>query len=277
MVHLDGGSFLMGSDSAETFPSDGEGPVRTITLSPLYVASTAVTNEQFAEFVHARRYVTDAERIGSSFVFHAHSIEKNLPSPLGTPWWVEVVGASWAQPEGLGSSIAARPDFPVVHVSWNDALAYCHWAGVRLPTEAEWEYAARGGLVQKSFPWGDQLTPNGQHMCNIWQGTFPHADFGEDGFTAVAPADSYKPNRFGLFNMVGNTWEWCADFFDKTWHIGAHAFDPAGAPSGLHRVLKGGSFLCHESYCNRYRVSARTGNTQDTSSAHIGFRVVRDV
>lgn len=267
----------MGSDSPDTFPSDGEGPVRKVTISSLYFSSRPVTNEEFAIFVRKTNYKTEAESFGWSFVFRNHSSEKDSPYPPGTPWWLKIDGASWAHPEGRDSSIANRQRYPVVHVSWNDAIAYCQWAGVRLPTEAEWEYAARGGLAQKRFPWGDELCPNGRHMCNVWQGKFPECDLAEDGFTNVAPVDSFEPNGFGLYNMVGNTWEWCGDHFDATWHVGAHPVDPVGPPQGMHRVLKGGSFLCHESYCNRYRVSARTGNAPDTSSAHIGFRVVRDI
>jgi formylglycine-generating enzyme len=278
MVRLDDARFHMGSESPEAFPTDGEGPVRLVALSAFYVSKFAVTNQQFAEFVRATEHRTEAERFGWSFVFRNH-----VPEPLhgsampGTPWWVRVDGADWAHPEGPDSSVDARQDHPVVQVSWNDALAYCAWAGYRLPTEAEWEYAARGGLDQKTYPWGDELTPGGRHMCNIWQGVFPDADLGEDGFTTVAPVDAFQPNGFGLFNAVGNTWEWCADYFDPLWHIPATRNDPAGPPSGTTRVTKGGSYLCHESYCRRYRNAARIGTAPDTSTGHIGFRAARDV
>ncbi|HVN04430.1 MAG TPA: formylglycine-generating enzyme family protein [Bryobacteraceae bacterium] len=274
MARLEG-RFRMGSDDPEAFPGDGEGPVRQVTLSPFYISKYAVTNEQFAAFVRASGYRTEAERLGWSFVFRNH-----VPKPArgaampGPAWWVRGDGADWPHPQGPGSS--AGPHRPVVHVSWNDAAAYCAWAGYRLPTEAEWEFAARGGLDQKTYPWGDELMPDGRHMCNIWQGTFPDIDLGEDGFTNLAPVDSFAPNGFGLFNAVGNTWEWCADYFDARWHVEATRTDPVGPPAGRERVIKGGSYLCHDSYCRRYRNAARAGTEPDTSTGHIGFRVVRD-
>jgi formylglycine-generating enzyme len=278
MVRVDAGRFLMGSESAEAFPDDGEGPVRPVTLSAFYISKFAVTNEQFGEFVRRTGYRTEAERSGWSFVFrnHVRGDLRGLAVP-GTPWWVRVEHADWAQPEGRDSSIGGRPHHPVVHVSWNDAQAYCTWAGYRLPTEAEWECAARGGLEQKTYPWGDELTPAGRHMCDIWQGTFPDVDLGEDGFTSVAPAGSFAPNGFGLFNAIGNTWEWCADYFDAHWHVEATHVDPQGPPSGQTRVMKGGSYLCHESYCRRYRNAARTGTPPDAATGHAGFRVARDI
>jgi formylglycine-generating enzyme required for sulfatase activity len=277
MVRLEGGPFRMGSESPESFPTDGEGPVRQVTLSVFCIAKYAVTNEQFAGFAQKAGYCTEAERFGWSFVFRNH-----VPGPLrgpampGAGWWVRVDGADWAHPEGPDSSVRGRPDHPAVHVSWNDALAYCAWAGYRLPTEAEWEYAVRGALDGRIYPWGDELTPAGRHRCNIWQGTFPDLDLGEDGYTNTAPVDSFEPNGFGLFNAVGNTWEWCADYFDPLWHVEAVRTDPVGPPAGTTRVMKGGSYLCHESYCRRYRSAARTGTAPDTSTGHIGFRVARD-
>ncbi len=278
MVRLDGGTFRMGSDDPEAFPFDGEGPVREVTLSPFYISEFAVTNEQFAQFVRHAGYRTEAERLGWSFVFRNHAPEPlRGPAMPGAPWWVRVDGADWSHPEGPDTSAAARPHHPAVHVSWNDAQAFCAWAGYRLPTEAEWEFAARGGLDQRTYPWGNELTPAGHHMCNIWQGVFPDADLSEDGFTTTAPVDSFPPNGFGLFNAVGNAWEWCADFFDPGWHIQATRTDPTGPPSGVTKVMKGGSYLCHESYCRRYRNAARTFAALDTSTGHIGFRVARDL
>ncbi|MGA2137055.1 MAG: formylglycine-generating enzyme family protein [Bryobacteraceae bacterium] len=278
MLRLEGGAFYMGNESPAPFPADGEGPARRVTLSPFYISKFAVTNERFAEFVRESGYRTEAERLGWSFVFRNH-VPKGDPGPAmpETPWWLAIHGADWSHPEGSSSSVDARPYHPVVHVSWNDAAAFCAWAGYRLPTEAEWEFAARGGLEQKVYPWGDELRPNGRHCCNIWQGTFPDLDLGEDGFTNVAPVNAFGPNGFGVYNAVGNVWEWCAEYFDPAWHVEATRLDPIGPPTGETRVMKGGSYLCHESYCWRYRNSARTGNPADSSTGHIGFRVVRDL
>jgi formylglycine-generating enzyme required for sulfatase activity len=165
----------------------------------------------------------------------------------------------------------------VVHVSHRDALAYCAWAGGRLPTEAEWEFAARGGLVQARYPWGSELTPGGRHMCNIWQGEFPHSNSGEDGYLGTAPVDAFPPNAFGLHNMAGNAWEWCADWFDRSAHARAGTANPKGPPAGHARTIRGGSYLCHESYCFRYRASARSSASEDTGTGHLGFRIARDL
>jgi formylglycine-generating enzyme required for sulfatase activity len=278
MVRLEGGHFLMGSDATSVFPGDGEGPVREVFVDSFYLSRSAVTNAQFAEFRRRSGYVTEAEREGWSFVFRNHVPEdKRGACPVGTPWWSHVDGADWAHPQGPHSSTVRRADYPVLHVSWNDALAYCEWAGVRLPTEAEWEYAARGGMAQKTFPWGDELTPGGRHMCNVWQGSFPELDLAEDGFDSAAPVHSFEPNAFGLYNMVGNAWEWCSDWFDAEWHRGASRFNPVGPAAGIARIMRGGSYLCHESYCFRYRNSARTGNAPETSTGNLTFRVARDI
>jgi sulfatase modifying factor 1 len=278
MLPLDSGRFLMGTEFAQGFPADGEGPIRSIQLDAVYMDRAPVTNAQFAAFIERTGHVTDAERFGWSFVFLV-SEEKAAPgvqSPVGLPWWRRTEGATWRTPEGRDSSIAGREMFPVVHVSWRDASAYAAWAGKRLPTEAEWEYAARGGLEQKLYPWGDELTPEGRHLCNIWQGEFPSYNSAEDGYAGIAPVDAYPPNGFGLLSMTGNAWEWCADWFSPDEHIVAARDNPQGPESGTAKVIKGGSFLCHESYCNRYRVAARTSNTPDSSTSNMGFRCVRD-
>jgi formylglycine-generating enzyme len=278
MILLDGGRFLMGSESHEAYAGDGEGPVRAVLLDPFYISRFPVTNAQFAEFVSRTGYLTEAQRWGWSFVFRNHIPESQRgPALPATPWWVRVDGADWAHPHGSYQPAQEIPHFPVVQVSWNDAQAYCLWAGVRLPTEAEWEFAARGGLEQKTYPWGDDLMPGGCHMCNIWQGTFPDIDLAEDGFSAPAPVDSFAPNGFGLHTVAGNVWEWCADYFDVQWRQAATPVNPVGPPSGSTRVIKGGSYLCHASFCFRYRNAARTANTPDSATGNIGFRVVRDV
>ena len=275
MVRLEGGTFLMGTASTRAFPADGEGPVREVRLAPFLIDRYAVTNEQFAEFVDATGYQTDAQRYGWSFVFHLllpREAAGRARRPPQTPWWCAVEGAFWRYPEGPGSDVRDRMRHPVIHISWNDAEAYCRWSGKRLPTEAEWEYAARGGLVQKVYPWGDVLTPDGQHRCNIWQGRFPHQNTAADGYVGTAPADAYSPNGYGLYNVVGNTWEWCADWFSPVFHMNGPRDDPAGPPEGDAKVMRGGSYLCHASYCNRYRVAARSSNTPDSSTGNIGFR-----
>ena len=238
MVRLDGGGFRMGTDSGQAVPGDGERPSREVEVGPFAIDVFAVSNGDFADFVEATGYVTDSERLGWSFVFEGrlsrrlrrNGIVERLPSAL---WWCRIDGADWRRPEGPGASIERRLDHPVVHVSHNDALAYCSWAGCRLPTEAEWEYAARGGVEGSDFPWGDELEPGGEHRCNVW--------------------------------------EWCADWFAPRLPP-AGARDPKGPSAGVARVIRGGSHLCHASYCNRYRVSARTHNTPDSATGHMGFR-----
>jgi formylglycine-generating enzyme required for sulfatase activity len=277
MVALSGGTFLMGTDYAEGFPADGEGPVRAVTVRPFSIDRYPVTNRVFREFVQATGYQTDAERFGWSFVFWLHLPAERFRQLVedtvqAAPWWCKVRGACWNAPEGPGSDTTKREDHPVVHVSWNDALAFTQWSGQRLPTEAEWEFAARGGLEQKLYPWGNKLRPDGQHRCNIWQGEFPNRDTGEDGYAGTCPVDAFPPNDYGLFSMTGNTWEWCNDWFSTDFHRTAPRENPTGPPTGEGRVTKGGSFLCHHSYCNRYRVAARTANTPDSSTSNTGFR-----
>ncbi|NBD25810.1 formylglycine-generating enzyme family protein [Paenibacillus glycinis] len=280
MVLLPGGTFLMGTNDEEGFPKDGEGPIREVALAPFYIDACAVTNREFGAFVQATGYLTEAERFGWSFVFHlfvpeAAKASGSTKSVPGTPWWLAVDGADWQRPEGPGSHVEDRLDHPVVHVSWHDAAAFADWAGKRLPTEAEWEYAARGGLIQKRYPWGDLLKPDGEHRCNIWQGKFPDKNNASDGYAGTAPAQSFAPNGYGLYNMVGNVWEWCGDLFtDRPARNGAS--NPRGPAKGTSRVMRGGSYLCHKSYCNRYRVAARSANTPDSSTGNMGFRCAAD-
>ena len=269
----------MGTDTLEGFPADGEGPIRSITLSPFAIDRDPVTNDRFQRFIDATGYRTEAETFGWSFVFWAlippAKFEELVEDTVASaPWWCKVPGARWNEPEGPGSNLDGRGNHPAVHVSWQDASAFAAWAHKRLPTEAEWEYAARGGLEQKLYPWGDKLRPEGQHRCNIWQGIFPKTNTAEDGYVGTSPVDAYLPNDYGLYSITGNTWEWCSDWFDTDFHRTANPQNPQGPPTGTARVMKGGSFLCHKSYCNRYRVAARTSNTPDSSASNIGFRCV---
>ncbi|MGF1483255.1 MAG: formylglycine-generating enzyme family protein [Opitutales bacterium] len=285
MIRIEGGTFRMGTEDEDAWRQDGEGPIREVSLAPYYIDATTVTIGQFQQFVQATGYATEAERFGWSFVFLVllpKSKQRKLKggqTVMGLNWWYAIEGASWKKPEGPGSNIKKRLDHPVTHVTWNDAIAYCRWAGKRLPTEAEWELAARGGLEQQRYPWGDELTPGGKHRCNIWQGRFPDVNSADDGYVGTAPARSFRSNGYGLFNCSGNVWEWCNDWFSPSWHQRSSAprENPRGPQTGEQKMMKGGSFLCHHSYCNRYRVAARTGNTPDSSTANCGFRTVRDV
>lgn len=281
MIKIPGGEFMMGTSSKEGFPADGEGPARKVKVNSFFIDQTTVTNAQFSEFVKETGYITEAEQFGWSFVFYSllspTMIRKVRQVVRETPWWYTVEGACWYRPEGPDSNIDSRMDHPVIHISWNDANAYCQWAGKRLPTEAEWEYAARGGLEQKRYPWGDELMMNDQHNCNIWQGVFPKHNTEEDGYEGTAPAKSFPPNGYGLYNVSGNVWEWCSDWFTRSIHNRGGRDNPKGPKSGKAKVMRGGSYLCHESYCNRYRVAARSSNTPDSSSGNIGFRCVADI
>ncbi|MEZ0298932.1 MAG: formylglycine-generating enzyme family protein [Candidatus Methylacidiphilales bacterium] len=273
MVRLNGGTFLMGSeDATQIWKEDGEAPVMSVSVRSFWIDATTVTNAQFSAFIEATGYITEAERFGWSYVFKGMLPESKTRklkerTVRDLQWWFAIEGARWDKPMGPGSTGKKVMDHPVVHVSWNDAQAYAVWAGKRLPTEAEWEFAARGGLEQNAYPWGNELTPGGKHRCNIWQGTFPAQDTGDDGYAGRAPARSFKPNGYGLYNMSGNVWEWCADWFSPTQRTPS---------TGDKRLMKGGSYLCHKSYCNRYRVSARHCNTPDSSTDNCGFRCVRD-
>ncbi len=269
----------MGSEDRFAYPGDGEGPVRRVTVSPFSIDAGAVTNAQFGEFVEDTAFITDAERFGWSFVF-AGLLPEDFPPTRGVAsaqWWRQVEGASWSRPEGLQSDLEGRGDHPVVHVSWNDAEAYCAWAQKRLPTEAEWEYAARGGLEEKVFPWGDELEPGGAHVMNVWQGVFPSENTVADGYYGTCPVGAYPPNGYGLHNMTGNVWEWCSDWYSPDFHTREKRTDPHGPGRGSNRSTRGGSYLCHHSYCRRYRVAARNSMEPDSSTGNTGFRCAQDV
>lgn len=272
------GSFQMGDAFGEGYPADGELPVHTVQLDAFRIDTTAVTNRMFSAFVKATGYRTEAELYGSSAVFHlvlTPPARKTARPVDGTPWWLNVRGADWAHPGGPTTQWTDTPEHPVVHVSHNDALAYCRWAGRRLPTEAEWECAARGGLTGRRYPWGDELLGSGgEHRCNIWQGTFPGENTQSDGYLATAPVKSFQPNGYGLFETSGNVWEWCSDWFLPKYYRNSPIHNPQGPTIGAGRVMRGGSYLCHDSYCNRYRVAARTSNSPESSSGNCGFRTV---
>jgi len=306
MVWIPGGTFMMG-DADGIFPD--ERPLHRVRLTGFWMDATEVTNAEFRAFVEASGYVTTAERPvdweelaaqlppgtpkpddamlePGSLVFHP--VEGPAPArPIDVgDWWVWTLGATWRAPEGPGSSIEGRDDLPVVHVSWEDAAAYAAWAEKRLPTEAQWEYAARGGLAGATFPWGERPIEAAPASANTWQGTFPLADRGDDGHVGPAPVGSYPPNGYGLFDVSGNVWEWCADWYRAdTYARDAErgtAVDPVGPASSFDpdeptvpkRVQRGGSFLCNGQYCAGYRVSARMKASPDTSLAHAGFRCV---
>lgn len=274
-VFIPGGTFAMGDAFDEGYTSDGESPVHDVRLDNFRIDATAVTNRMFAAFIADTGYGTEAEQYGSSAVFHLLATAPKseiLGTAAGAPWWLNVRGADWAHPTGPGSSWSAIPEHPVVHVSHSDALAYCVWAGRRLPTEAEWEYAARGGLSGRRYPWGDHLTPGGSHLCNIWQGTFPITNTVDDGHLGTAAVKTFPPNGNGLYEVAGNVWEWCADWFLPKYYRNSPSENPPGPSIGAGRVMRGGSYLCHDSYCNRYRVAARSSNTPESSSGNCGFR-----
>lgn len=259
MVGLPGGCFRMGSEDPLAYPEDGEGPVREVHVAPFAIAATTVSVAQFAGFVLATGHRTDAETHGDSLVFAGlltPAQRRATPTVADAPWWHRVPGASWFAPEGAGSGVADRAGHPVTHVSHRDAVAYADWVGARLPTEAEWELAARGGLDQQPYPWGAEREPGGRARMNTFAGTFPDRPTSPVGTVAVG---TLPPNGHGLHHMTGNVWEWTADRF---------------APGDDRPALRGGSYLCHASYCRRYRTSARTAATADSSLGHTGLRLV---
>ncbi|MGI9366671.1 MAG: formylglycine-generating enzyme family protein [Rhizobiaceae bacterium] len=277
-VEIPGGNSFFGTNGPQ-IPDDGESPLRRKKLKPFRMGTTTVTNQEFSDFVEETGYITEAELFGWSFVFSSNvsaSISETQ-GVEGVEWWRKVDGANWKEVNGPEThNDAWFADIPVVHISWNDAKAYAQWVGGRLPTEAEWEHAARGGQVDVRFPWGNDEPDDKEFFpCNIWQGNFPRSNSALDGWMTTAPARSFEPNAYGLFNLVGNVWEWTADPY-RVDSLKKHVRHRLAAMRGF-KVLKGGSFLCHRSYCYRYRIAARTGNSPDSTTTHQGFRVVWDV
>ncbi len=310
MVWIPGGEFEMGSGEKEKLAHPVEQPAHQVSVSGFWMDATEVTNAQFGKFVKATGYVTLAEK-DIDWEVLKKQVPPGTPKPsveqlkagsmVFTPpenavplnnirgWWSWVTGANWRHPEGPGSDLKGREDHPVVHVAWEDATAYAKWAGKRLPTEAEWEFAARGGLKAATFTWGNEPLSEEKPQANIWQGDFPHKNSKADGYLRTAPVKSYPKNGYGLHDMSGNVWEWCADWWrvDLYRHRavkGDPVVDPKGPPNHIdprnphekQRVTRGGSFLCHDCYCAAYRPAGRRGTAFDTGMSHIGFRCVKD-
>ena len=307
MVLIPGGTFNMGADDDRAWRD--EYPKHQVQIDSFWMDIHEVTNAQFAAFVAATNYITTAEKAvdwdeikkalptgtpkpddsqlaPASLVFVA--TQNAVPLDNVSQWWRWKKGANWRQPEGPGSDIIGKENHPVVHVSWFDAVAYCNWAGKRLPTEAEWEFASRGGLQDNPYAWGDEALLEGKPKANTWEGNFPYQNKERDGFYLSAPVSTYAPNSYGLFDMSGNVWEWCADWYDENYYetlAGQTTVNPKGPetsydsnePYAQKRVSRGGSFLCHKSYCSGYRNSMRMKTTPDTGSIHTGFRAVKDM
>jgi sulfatase modifying factor 1 len=307
MVWIPGGEFSMGTDEPDTY--EHERPAHNVRVKGFWMDETEVTNEQFRVFTEATNYITVAERKPEW-----KDLQKQLPpytpkppdsllvpgalvfdAPSGTVmlndlslWWKWTKGADWKHPDGPQSNLDGKWQHPVVHIAYEDAAAYATWAGKRLPTEAEWEFASRGGKQQTRYSWGNEVTPGGKLMANTFQGSFPSSNLKEDGFEGSAPVKSFPPNEYGLYDMIGNVWEWTSDWHDPNYyttlsqnavtlnpHGPAKSFDP-NEPYAQKRVTKGGSFLCANNYCLNYRPSARQGTAFDSGQSHIGFRCVKD-
>lgn len=294
MVRIPSGTFTMGTNDPAF--QDAQ-PVHKVTLKEFWMDEHEVTNAEFKKFVDDTHYVTVAERELDPKDFPGVPAESLVPgsgvfSPPGKPvslddplqWWKYVPGASWLHPFGPGSDIKGKENNPVVHVSYEDAIAYAKWAGKRLPTEAEWEYSAQGKNPRQKYYWGNELKPGGKWMANIYQGDFPNGNTGEDGFIGIAPVESFPPNAYGLYDMDGNVWEWCNDFYRPDYYKHSPVNDPQGPedsydpdePNAVKRVQRGGSFLCSDQYCIRYRPGSRGKGEVNSGSNNLGFRCVKD-
>lgn len=307
MVLIPGGVFEMGGDNEQAMPD--EFPKHRVRVDSFYMDATEVTNAQFKKFVDATGYITTAERkpdweelkkalppgtpkppdsvlVAASLVFKQTDGSVRLDDY--TQWWEWVPGADWKHPQGQGSDIMGKENYPVVHISWYDAMAYCKWAGKRLPTEAEWEYAARGGLTNHIYPWGNEHINAGRPKANTWEGKFPYLNEVKDGYVLAAPVKSFAPNGYGLYDMSGNVWEWCSDWYHADYYQTLRngiaknpegpekSFDPVD-PYTPKKTIRGGSFLCNEIYCSGYRVARRMKSSPDTGMEHTGFRCVKDL
>lgn len=304
MILIKGGNYMMGSD--DPAGDRDEFPKHKVTVSSFYIDATEVTNAEFKKFVDETGYITTAEqkpnwdslkktlppctpKPDESLLVPASLVFKKTSGPVSltdySQWWEWKEGASWKHPAGPGSTIEGKENFPVVQVSWYDAMAYCAWAGKRLPTEAEWEFAARGGLQNKIYPWGNEPLEKGVAKANTWEGNFPYYNSSRDGYEMAAPVKSYKPNGYGLYDMAGNVWEWCSDWYDDNYYQkienvvstnpqGPDASHDSRDPYMPKRSIRGGSFLCNPAYCTGYRVSRRMKSSPDTGMEHTGFRCV---